>query len=966
MTHLASARLGGDLDPAELAHLETCARCRAKARLARVFAAEIGPGELPARLSREIGDSLGASRATTSAAREEGWEVVRWLGSGPHGTVWEVRQAGRRGAMKVLASPPPRPLPRHPNLAEVWVSREDRLVGEYVDGEPLLHALAGASPAVAAEAFLQVVDALLAVGGRGNLKPGNLRVEPGGRVVLIDAGFGEGDDLDALRDLLAPWGLARGAGMLEEVRAALAAARGGGRYADLGRIGLGGMGEVRRVRDAQLDRTAAMKLLRADAPGAAARFEAEARVTARLQHPGIVPVYELGRTPDGRPYYTMREIEGVTLARAVREGWPLRRLADALLRVSEAVAFAHAAGVVHRDLKPANVMLGRFGEVLVLDWGLAREVRAGPDGAVVGTPAYMPPEQAASASPDPRADVYALGAVLWEVLCGRPPYAGVRSAEVLADVRAGPPPAPTGPDELVALCLRAMARDPADRPAHAGEFADLLRAWLDGARRRERALERLAEADRVDAEVTSLRARAAARLAEARTLLAEARPHEPEGRKAPGWAAEDEARALAAAADRAELQWGELVRSALVEAPDLDEARARLADRYAARLAEAEAARDHAAAASWEVLLRANDRGRWAAWLEGSGALVLRTDVPAEARLLRFSPSGRRLVPVPVRSLGPTPVEVPLAMGSWLVEIVAAGRPTVRYPVSIARGERWEADVRVPAALGPDEVFVPAGPFWAGGDPAAATGLARRRLWCDDFAIARHPVTNREFLVFLDDLVACGREEDALRHAPRERPGALGQPGALIYGRDADGRFVLVPDAEGDVWDPDWPVVNVDQDGARAYCAWLAARTGLPWRLPMELEWEKAARGVDGRLYPWGDFLDPTWCNVRESHAGRQLPARVDAHPVDESPYGVRGLAGNVRDRCADLFSRERPDLADGRVLVDDPTGEGSRVLRGGSWGDAAALARSAERTGAPASLRGGRVGFRVARSFTP
>ncbi len=350
-----------------------------------------------------------------------------------------------------------------------------------------------------------------------------------------------------------------------------------GRYEDLGLLGEGGMGEVRRVRDRDLNRVMAMKVIRGDLmerPAALARFVEEAQCSAQLQHPGIVPVHELGRMPDGRVYFTMREVRGRTLGDVIaevhvasaevwrpgRSGWTFRRLVDVFVKVCEAVAYAHARGVVHRDLKPANVMVGEHGEVLVVDWGLAK-VRGQRDraaeagdldvvvtdrsssggtatkmGAVAGTPAYMPPEQARGEIDriDARSDVYALGAMLYEILAGRAPYEGASAQAVLRMVLAGPPeppgravgpaadtwsygpesleqPAPVGPAlpaELVVACLKAMSREPGERHRDASEFAVEVASWLDGARRREQAIEVVELATALGPEAEALRARA--------------------------------------------------------------------------------------------------------------------------------------------------------------------------------------------------------------------------------------------------------------------------------------------------------------------------------------------------------------------------------------------------------------------------------------------------------------------------
>jgi tRNA A-37 threonylcarbamoyl transferase component Bud32 len=277
----------------------------------------------------------------------------------------------------------------------------------------------------------------------------------------------------------------------------------------------GGIGRVWLARDSSLDRDVALKELRPERaanPAVWDRFLREARVTGQLEHPGIVPIYELGRRPsDNQPFYTMRFVRGQTLREAVaayhqkRERnalgpLDLRDLLTAFVGVCNAVAYAHSRGVIHRDLKPANVVLGQFGEVMVLDWGLAREMRTadrGPrneeqqttdlasapsaepreshpsgtlEGQVLGTPAYMAPEQADGrlADIDARTDVYGLGAVLYELLAGRPPFTGENTEQVLSRVRTMAPDrprdvVPATPRALEAICLKALEKKSADR-----------------------------------------------------------------------------------------------------------------------------------------------------------------------------------------------------------------------------------------------------------------------------------------------------------------------------------------------------------------------------------------------------------------------------------------------------------------------------------------------------------------------
>ncbi|AKF03823.1 WD40 repeat domain-containing serine/threonine protein kinase [Sandaracinus amylolyticus] len=296
-----------------------------------------------------------------------------------------------------------------------------------------------------------------------------------------------------------------------------------GRYRRESEIGRGGMGRVVLVSDAHLGREVAMKELlahghgegAAHSVGAVARFLREARVTGQLEHPGIVPVHELGRRADGTLYYTMKRIRGRSLASVLKDasGRDERlKLISSFRDVCQAIAYAHSRGVVHRDLKPDNVMVGEFGETLVVDWGLAKvrgegDPRASEierrvqlmrvqgdadaartiDGHAIGTPAYMAPEQARGdvAAIDERTDVWGLGAILFEILTGRPPYTGSSALDVLSRVLEERVPRvrelePDAPPELAAIADRALMKDPSSRYPGAAELAAEIAAYQDG------------------------------------------------------------------------------------------------------------------------------------------------------------------------------------------------------------------------------------------------------------------------------------------------------------------------------------------------------------------------------------------------------------------------------------------------------------------------------------------------------
>ena len=195
------------------------------------------------------------------------------------------------------------------------------------------------------------------------------------------------------------------------------------RYEITGIAGYGGMGTVYVARDHVLDREVAVKVLDvADQKGTrAARLQREAHILARLDHPGIVPVHDAGTLGDGRAYYVMKLVKGRRLDAFIGERLPLAQRLTVFGRILDAVGFAHAHGVVHRDLKPENVMVGGFGEVYVMDWGVAQDGGADAEAAVVGTPGFMAPEQERADAVDLRADIFALGALLAHLAADGPP-----------------------------------------------------------------------------------------------------------------------------------------------------------------------------------------------------------------------------------------------------------------------------------------------------------------------------------------------------------------------------------------------------------------------------------------------------------------------------------------------------------------------------------------------------------------
>ncbi len=339
----------------------------------------------------------------------------------------------------------------------------------------------------------------------------------------------------------------------------------GARYAFKTLLGVGGMGEVRLCRDAVIGRDVALKVAKVRGADASAegveRFVREARVQGQLEHPSVVPVYDLGESPEG-PFFTMKRVRGVTLGDIVAklkagdpefaERYSRRRLLTAFTSVCLAIDFAHARGVIHRDVKPGNVMLGSYGEVHVLDWGLAK-LRGSEDvarpaepiddvtpsydqtqhGQLLGTPGYIAPEQVQGEldKVDARTDVYSLGAILFEILALEPLHARPNiGALLIATLKGASDARPSArapdrdvPPELDAICVRATAVEPDDRFPSARALCDDVERYLDGdrdlQRRKELAEEHAAAAKKALADATDTpAAERAARVAAMRSV----------------------------------------------------------------------------------------------------------------------------------------------------------------------------------------------------------------------------------------------------------------------------------------------------------------------------------------------------------------------------------------------------------------------------------------------------------------
>jgi eukaryotic-like serine/threonine-protein kinase len=767
-------------------------------------------------------------------------------------------------------------------------------------------------------------------------------------------------------------------------------------------LGIGGSGQVFSSLDTVFQRRVALKVLKQspenEDPLVQQRFIREAKITAQLEHPCVIPIYDMGSFSDSRTFYTMRIVKSRSLREFLRARTDtlssLPKLCALFVQVCRAMDYAHSRNVIHRDLKPENILLGDYGEVSVADWGVCKilhEVETArsisephyekassetQQGSLIGTPGYISPEQAMGEweKVDTKTDLFSLGVILYEILTNQLPFTGSSVMAVLMATMHNAPQPPRSitkdcPLLLEELCLSLLEVDPAKRPPNAALVADEIELYLAGAKEKMRRTEEAALlVQRASEPIQSYRTAEAEREqleGSARSLLQAVPTFESLEKKRSAWQLEDLAaereREQALAAAKAIVLYSQ----ALGYDPSHPAARQGLAALYWSLAQRAEAKRDEPARLLHESRVIDYDDGHYAAILKANGWISLQTPADTEVFAYRYQELDRSLRLGERLYLGKTPLlEVELSPGSYLLLLRSEGRRDTRYPVWLKRGEHHQSYVNLytEAELGADFIYIPGGSFIMGGDIEAFDALTRQELTLHDFAVGRFPVTFAQYLEFISDLP----EEEARRRLPYD---AIDNP--PLVERDKHGvwsvRYEVLIEGGGQRFCPKeqagtLPVFAISWFDAMAYCHWRSAKDRASYRLPTEAEWEKSARGVDGRFFPWGDRFDSIFCKMRDARPGNPQPEPIGAFSTDESPYGVRDLAGGIRDFCADVHG-----LIDWKAaLAEDEATAGARVSRGGAWNTPMLRCRVAARFSNQANNRYVNGGFRMVKLLRP
>ncbi len=757
-------------------------------------------------------------------------------------------------------------------------------------------------------------------------------------------------------------------------------------YTTITSLGNGSFGLVHAAEDTMLGRAVAIKSLKAhfqEEEEIVDRFLKEARGTAQLEHPNIIPVHEVGVSDELGVYFTMKKIEGEDLKEILdklqgnlafyEKTYPLNFLLEVFLSVCNGVAFAHSKGVIHRDLKPANIMIGEFGEVLILDWGLVKQLDVEEasgskiklrmdefddgsqtlDGAVSGTPNYMAPEQAEGRTGDIdfQSDVYSLGAILYHILTHVPPFERTQLRRLLENVKTGtfePPrkrfPNRKIPRELEAICLKAMSLYPLRRYRSVEQLAQDIRnyighfevkaykaprwvRWWKTCKRNP--IKYSVAAATLAALLLAFGAQRAMLYGSYKTNLRNAEEFR-----------QSAARNISEAKLKYEIMQEAIPSKSIVETPNEKEFNhlvreinhdLNLAHSYYENVPESFQSKRSVRKGMMDVVRQrvefslyrgaydeAEDRlgevktrvERWGGKLRPEATAFL-TDmdeqVAGEGVLELVEPSGVDKVSIffqlehepdfvigeLVKRSSTFPLRIdPIKKGSYIMEVVLENGRKIPYPIYIGHGEYKQIQLKIPSELPEGMAFVPAGSFFYGGDESRF--YRKHRVALEAFFIKQYEVTFAEYSVFWKTL------SDELKPKYDSR----------IQFDQNERKFHKAWDAAGNLLEEqlrlEMPVVGITRDAAVAYCKWLSKQRGATIRLPTAKEWEKAARGVDGRRYVWGNGLDVRLTLTKKNSRGKKkypfLAPPGKFKLTDVSAYNVYDMAGNVREMTSTLL----------------------------------------------------------------
>jgi serine/threonine protein kinase/formylglycine-generating enzyme required for sulfatase activity len=756
-------------------------------------------------------------------------------------------------------------------------------------------------------------------------------------------------------------------------------------------IGKGAMGVVYLAREAQLRRQVALKVLPpSDDDEALKRFGREARAIAALDHPGIVPIYQFGEA-DGHAFIAMKLIEGKPLREIAKNALPAKRAAALMEQVARAMAYAHGQGVIHRDLKPANILVEPGDKPWVVDFGIAKldtEATLTQAGDIMGTPAYMSPEQALQLQVNHLTDVYSLGAVLYAITTGRSPFPGQNALEVLPLVAAEEPPQPHTlrkdiPPDLETIILVAMSKEPDRRYASAGELAEDLRRYQAGEPiqgKRPGAiykLRRWAKRHRLAALALVLVVAAAGTAYALTSKSAVAKQQEQQEREKEERANLRKAKLVEFEAnlgtarksvDRADvvMEMVNKARELLAAADQVESGNAAVAEARGRLDAFAHEEGEKHRKAARELFMKASvDKAR----AELRVAADLEPQNPDNAALeklfqkpaieLRWKTPGTQLAwarldkELHVASDWQAPSET-LADHATLavaetqfvrLRALAPGRFDAVFDIELKPG----TVVEVPALPKQsdetkDMVFIAPGAYVLGGRAMNPTRAQPGEVRLDGFLIEKTAVTRSAYLAFV-------------RAGGYENEGLWSQYGlSWLKGRKKAGGWTAGPhecDLTVTARNGE-PVVGVSFYEAEAYAKWKGRQ------LPNQDQLEAAARGQVGATYPWGNRFPRQGSGELFVVFGLETPKACGANVIDTTPQGCTDLAGNVRE-----WTHEEK-----KSYANQASGQTRMLVKGASFGDsekdALQLAKGASTTDRDPEDRKGDLGFRCIRLVKP